>query len=32
MDPNVGFGIAAFAVIEGAKTAPDPLQLALDAA
>ena len=27
MDPTVGFGIAAFAFIEGAKTAPDPVSL-----
>jgi hypothetical protein len=32
MDPNVAFGIAAYAFIEGAKTAPDPVQLPQGAA
>ncbi len=28
MDPTVGFGIAVYGFVEGAKTAPDPVQLA----
>ena len=32
LDPNVAFGIAAFGITEGSKTAPDPVVLTPDAA
>ena len=32
MDPNAGFGIAAYGFVEGAKTAPDPVQFPQSAA
>lgn len=31
LEPNAGFGVAAFAFIEGCKTAPDPVSLAENA-
>ncbi len=27
MDPSVGFGIATYGIVEGSKTAPDPVAL-----